>query len=201
VGRVCAGEVEGVGSGRVSEIIVILKSVVISHVIVYTSLSRLGFHLRFLSVSSPRMPSFPIRYRSSAVLRWMVVRLTVTCRYQVVLLSNQGAVNLRNDQKTVKADQKNLSNFKARVLSVFRQLDVPVSIYAATDKDEFRKPRVGMWKTMLGDYGLDISEGIDFANSFFVGDAAGREAVKGRAKDFSCSDRLVRLEMRDALIS
>jgi bifunctional polynucleotide phosphatase/kinase len=72
---------------------------------------------------------------------------------------------------------------------VFRQLDIPMSIFAATDKDAFRKPRVGMWKEMLKDYDLGVPNGVDLASSFFVGDAGGRKAIKGRAKDFSCSDR------------
>jgi DNA 3'-phosphatase len=129
---------------------------------------------------------FPSFYSS-----WSICRKSnsITCRYQVVILSNQGAISLKSDPKTVKADQKSLSNFKARVTSVFRQLDMPVSIYAATDKDDFRKPRVGMWKEMLEDYDLDILEGIDLVGSFFVGDAGGRQAAKGHVKDFSCSDR------------
>ena len=80
-------------------------------------------------------------------------------------------------------------NFKTRVSAVFRNLDIGLSLYAATAKDEFRKPRVGMWKEMLEDYDLDVGEGADLAGSFFVGDAGGREALNGRAKDFSCSDR------------
>lgn len=96
---------------------------------------------------------------------------------------------MRTDSKTLKSDQKSLSNFKTRVSSVFKQLDLPISIYAATAKDEFRKPRVGMWKEMLDDYDLDVNDGPDLTASFFVGDAGGREAAQGRVKDFSSSDR------------
>ncbi|KAL1998240.1 hypothetical protein VTN02DRAFT_6553 [Thermoascus thermophilus] len=64
-----------------------------------------------------------------------------------------------------------------------RQLDVPMSIYAATQYDEYRKPRVGMWREVLDDYDLDDGEGVDLQGSFFVGDAAGRPG------DHSCSDR------------
>lgn len=72
--------------------------------------------------------------------------------------------------------------------AVFSQLDLPISIYAATEKDLYRKPRIGMWKELLGDY--DLSPGnIDLENSFFVGDAGGRIASVGLAKDFSSSDR------------
>jgi bifunctional polynucleotide phosphatase/kinase len=71
---------------------------------------------------------------------------------------------------------------------VFNQLDFPISIYAATEKDIFRKPRIGMWTELLDD--CDISPGdLDLPNSIFVGDAGGRLASGGKPKDFSCSDR------------
>jgi bifunctional polynucleotide phosphatase/kinase len=46
-----------------------------------------------------------------------------------------------------------------------------------------------MWKELLGDYDLSVPGGIDLGNSFFVGDAGGRVASVGLAKDFSSSDR------------
>jgi DNA 3'-phosphatase len=66
-----------------------------------------------------------------------------------------------------------------------RQLDIPLSIYAATQADEYRKPRTGMWKELMEDYDLDLDDRLDLKGSFFVGDAAGRPA------DHSCSDRYV----------
>lgn len=73
------------------------------------------------------------------------------------------------------------------------QLDLPISIYAATAKDEFRKPRTGMWRQLLNDHGLAEQPGaIDLDKSMFVGDAAGRSG--SATKDFSCSDRSVRPE-------
>jgi len=80
--------------------------------------------------------------------------------------------------------------FKTKASAVLSQLDLgETSLYAATEKDVFRKPRPGMWKEMVEDYDLDDTDGIDLANSFFVGDAAGRIASAGKPKDFSCSDR------------
>ena len=117
-------------------------------------------------------------------------------RFAVVVLSNQGGISLRADpkSKTAKSDMKALASFKGRVRSVATALDMPFSVYAATEKDLFRKPRMGMWETLISDYRASTSDGrleIDLANSIFVGDAAGREADKaaGTGKDFSCSDR------------
>lgn len=69
-------------------------------------------------------------------------------------------------------------------------------MYAATSRDIYRKPRSGMWRELLDDYDLDAAGAIDLENSFFVGDAGGREAVLGGGgekvgKDHSCVDRCV----------
>ncbi|KAJ5672342.1 hypothetical protein N7507_001469 [Penicillium longicatenatum] len=60
-------------------------------------------------------------------------------------------------------------------------LRLPISVYAATEDDNYRKPRTDMWKEFVDDYDLDVV-GIDKTNSIFVGDAA------GRPKDHSSSD-------------
>ena len=111
-------------------------------------------------------------------------------RYLLASISNQGGISLKSDPKTVKSDQKRLADFKGKVSAVVSQLDLPVTVYAATGRDEYRKPRVGMWRELLDDHDLDIMGTVDLGNSFFVGDAGGREAVAGTTvKDHSCVDR------------
>jgi len=112
----------------------------------------------------------------------------ISYRYIIAIISNQAGIALKSDSKAPKAHQGRLTTFKNKVSAVFSQLDVPISIYAAIEKDLYRKPRTGMWKELLEDY--DLSPGsIDLENSFFVGDAGGRIAGVGLAKDFSSSDR------------
>lgn len=116
--------------------------------------------------------------------------MVVSNRYLLAIISNQGGISLKSDPKTVKSDQKRLADFKGKVSAVVSQLDLPVTAYAATGRDEYRKPRVGMWRELLDDLDLDIMETVDLGNSFFVGDAGGREAVAGiTVKDHSCVDR------------
>ncbi|EFQ98683.1 bifunctional polynucleotide phosphatase/kinase [Nannizzia gypsea CBS 118893] len=119
--------------------------------------------------------------------------------YTLVIVSNQKAVNLKPDAKakTGNSDSKSLSVLKEKVTMVLDtlDLDIPVSIYAATQYDEYRKPRMGMWREMVKDLGLDIPDDVegkkssrlgrtlDLGNSIFVGDAAGRKG------DHSCCDR------------
>ena len=110
--------------------------------------------------------------------------------FRVVVVSNQAGISLKPDAKGPRANMSKLTTFKTKVLAVFGQLDIPISIYAATGKDIYRKPRTGMWTELLDDYGMS-PENLDLENSIFVGDAAGREALNSQPKDFSCSDRFV----------
>ncbi|KAE8822277.1 hypothetical protein HRS9139_10298 [Pyrenophora teres f. teres] len=110
--------------------------------------------------------------------------------FLIAIISNQGGISLKPDPKTVKSDQKRLADFKTKVTAVLTQLDLPISIYAATSRDQYRKPRMGMWQELLEDYDVEHADTVDLENSVFVGDAGGREAVAGSpAKDHSCSDR------------
>ncbi len=115
-------------------------------------------------------------------------------RYQVVIFSNQGGLTLHPDPKTKgpKSATTRIAAFKQKCNAVLGQLGIPITLYAATGKDIYRKPRPGMWTEMKLDYGLAESD-IDYENSVFVGDAGGRAAepkgAGGAAKDFSCSDR------------
>jgi bifunctional polynucleotide phosphatase/kinase len=114
--------------------------------------------------------------------------------YRVVILTNQAGLTLHPDPKakTPKSHAERVPRFKQKANAVLSQLDIPLTLYAATEKDRFRKPRTGMWEELCRDYALDETS-LDLENSFFIGDAGGRRAeLKGRKaipKDFSCSDR------------
>lgn len=113
--------------------------------------------------------------------------------YRVVILSNQNGLSLHREPGAKGPDNtKRVAPFKQKISAVLAQLDIPTSIYAATGRDMYRKPRTGMWKELCDDYDL---EDICKDASVFVGDAGGRVAVpasggkKAVSKDFSCSDR------------
>ncbi|KAL8849946.1 MAG: hypothetical protein Q9221_005052 [Calogaya cf. arnoldii] len=109
--------------------------------------------------------------------------------FSISILSNQGSIGLKSDPKSVKSDQKSLSNFKSKANAVFDQLDIPIILLAASARDQYRKPRTGMWNELLEELDLDDTEGPDLGASFFVGDAGGRAARIGAKADHSCSDR------------
>jgi bifunctional polynucleotide phosphatase/kinase len=120
--------------------------------------------------------------------------------YQIVIFSNQAGLTLHPDPnaKGPKSKTDRVAPFKQKCSAILSQINLPVTLYAATGKDIFRKPRPGMWNEFLSDYDLDA---VDLENSVFIGDAGGRTAVvvaagagkgkdkKATAKDFSCSDR------------
>ncbi|KAI1129849.1 DNA kinase/phosphatase Pnk1 [Nemania abortiva] len=112
--------------------------------------------------------------------------------YRVIIISNQAGLTLHPDPKAKgpkNAGKGKVSNFKQKCAAVLTQLNLPTTIYAATARDEYRKPRTGMWRALCEDYGISEDE-VDLENSVFVGDAGGRLADgKSSAKDFSCSDR------------
>lgn len=124
--------------------------------------------------------------------------LTLRRRYRLIIVSNQGGLTLHPDPKS-KAPKAQAANrvtaFKQKCNAVLAQLDVPTTIYAATGRDIYRKPRAGIWGEILEDYDLETSD-VDMENSFYVGDAGGRiaelkggDGTLGATKDFSCSDR------------
>ncbi|TRM59459.1 polynucleotide kinase 3 phosphatase-domain-containing protein [Schizophyllum amplum] len=82
-----------------------------------------------------------------------------------------------------------LRTWKEKINAVALALPkVPFRLFAATEKDGYRKPMTGMWTELERIYAV---EGITIKKeeSFFVGDAAGRVYGKDRAPDFAGTDR------------
>lgn len=151
-----------------------------------------------MQMGSSTLPLIP----SASVTKFSVkLNILTLLSYLIAILSNQGGISLRKDSKTAKGDLKRLSDFKAKVAAVLSQLELPISLYAATGKDWFRKPRTGMWDELLEDHDLDAVGSVDLENSFFVGDAGGRagSSTGGAGKDHSCSDRSANTTKRISL--
>lgn len=110
--------------------------------------------------------------------------------FAIVFISNQAAISLRSDPKNPNG-MRSLNNWKAKVTAVLTTLDLPITIFAATGHDMYRKPRTGMWEKLVEGYGLVEEGNVDHKSSVFVGDAAGRAEDKSKKvkKDHSCSDR------------
>ncbi|KAF7302998.1 hypothetical protein MKEN_01262700 [Mycena kentingensis (nom. inval.)] len=100
--------------------------------------------------------------------------------YAVVLVTNQAGL------KTPKMQE----DWKKKIGSVVKAMgDVPFRLYAATKKDNYRKPLIGMWEELEKQFADDGVQ-IDKSASFFVGDAAGRVFPESKVKkDFAGTDR------------
>ncbi|CAF9914539.1 hypothetical protein IMSHALPRED_001936 [Imshaugia aleurites] len=109
--------------------------------------------------------------------------------YAIVIITNQGSISLKKDPKTFKSDQRSLANFKTKVASVLSHFDFPILLLAATARDKYRKPRIGIWTELLDALDFDEGTGPDVQSSFFVGDAGGRAATTNANADHACSDR------------
>lgn len=114
---------------------------------------------------------------------------SLSSRFILTILTNQGRLSLKSDSKTAKSDLKSLTIFKNKVVSVLSQLDLAITLFAATGRDKYRKPRTGMWKEVLEERDIHDDSDLDLENSIFVGDAGGRAAINGAKADHACSDR------------
>ncbi|KAJ7150255.1 polynucleotide kinase 3 phosphatase-domain-containing protein [Mycena filopes] len=100
--------------------------------------------------------------------------------YAIVMFSNQGGLKSESRRKDWKK--------KIALISAAAP-ELPFILYAATAKDNYRKPMTGMWDELERHYAVD-GVTIDKASSFFVGDAAGRTYPNStKLKDFAATDR------------
>lgn len=106
--------------------------------------------------------------------------------FKLVFFTNQGG--LFNDVLKMR-------DFKMKIENIIRSLNLPVQVYISTGKKMYRKPRTGMWDTLVKSKNDGVA--IDMSKSFYVGDAAGREKnwAPKRNKDHSSADRLFALNI------
>ncbi|KAG9391402.1 Polynucleotide kinase 3 phosphatase [Carpediemonas membranifera] len=94
--------------------------------------------------------------------------------YVIVIFTNQKGLTSTRFPISV-------ADFKTKMRSIVSLFDVPIAVYAAMERDRYRKPNTGMFRMLKRDLrklGVSISE-----TCVFVGDAA------GRPKDHSADDK------------
>nr|CAH7758203.1 unnamed protein product [Callosobruchus chinensis] len=105
--------------------------------------------------------------------------------YKIVFFTNQSGVG--NNQVKV-------NEFKEKINNILKKISIPVQVLIATGKSIYRKPAPGMWNYLQNEKNDGIE--INKKESFYVGDAAGRDKVPSRKyKDHSCVDRLFALNI------
>ncbi len=98
--------------------------------------------------------------------------------YKLVIFSNQSDV--------VKPGKKRDIYLGKIQFLKDQQLYGKFNILMSLRKDHCRKPNTGMWDYLLNRTNIQV----DYQNSFYIGDAAGRTKSVHHRKDFSCSDRM-----------
>ena len=102
--------------------------------------------------------------------------------------SNNYVIVIASNQKGVSTGATKLHDLFDKVMDFSTQFDFPLAVMLATHEDIFRKPCIGMWEY----YRDNLNDGLEIslADSFYVGDAAGREKGNGREKkDHGHGDR------------
>lgn len=96
----------------------------------------------------------------------------------IIIFTNQSSITKKGYDKQIEDD------IKYKIENIINQLNIPIMIFIATDKDKYRKPNYFMWNKMLELNNMKIN----LNNCLYVGDACGREKNKFHPKDFSDLD-------------
>ncbi|CAE6336251.1 unnamed protein product [Rhizoctonia solani] len=104
------------------------------------------------------------------------LREAISNGFSIVVISNQAGLPVNGREAKWKQKIPKIAQ------SVFS--DIPFRIFAAKEKDGFRKPMLGMWDALVDEFKKE-NVTIDKSASYFVGDAAGRL----KPKDHSAVDR------------
>jgi bifunctional polynucleotide phosphatase/kinase len=101
--------------------------------------------------------------------------------FRIVFITNQAGI----EKKKVL-----FSELRTKFEDIIVALDIPVFVFVATGENHYRKPSIQIWKFFCDKCNHSVE--IDYKESFFVGDAAGRpkDWAPGKKKDFSCADRM-----------
>lgn len=101
--------------------------------------------------------------------------------FQIVVLSNQ---------KGISVGKVEVETLKSKIGSMLSQLNIPVSFFLASKADVYRKPNRGMWDLVLDMFlasdrtysSTEVDTLVNWEESFYCGDAAGRFPLKKVAK-------------------
>lgn len=101
-------------------------------------------------------------------------------KFKIVIFTNQAGIG----RKQVK-----LGDFKRKIESILKLIDVPIQVFISPGEGMYRKPMPGMWNALCDYQNNKVS--INMEKSFYVGDAAGRPKnwAPKKNRDHSSADR------------
>ncbi|CAH1260923.1 unnamed protein product [Diabrotica balteata] len=106
--------------------------------------------------------------------------------FKIVFFTNQSGVG---------KDASKVKEFKRKIENILKKIALPIQVYIALGRSKYRKPIPGMWDMLKNQKNDNIK--INLNQSFYVGDAAGRELhwAPKKPKDHSSADRLFALNI------
>ena len=100
--------------------------------------------------------------------------------YKIIIFSNQGGIT---------KGKQNESDITGKITDMSAELGIPIQAFCAKSDDIYRKPSTAMFTAFREHFNGGVP--VDLANSFYVGDAAGRDAgwAAKKKRDFGVGDR------------
>jgi len=143
-------------------------------------------------VRSPKLAVFDMDdtliHGDSGSDNWQWAYQEVPTRLRELVLQGWKLVIISNQHGLAKG-QVDLGTMTRKLQSLYNQLQLPIEIYLATEKDTYRKPMTDLWTMILTR--MELTDKDVDPQSFYCGDAAGRPKgyFPGRPKDFAITDR------------
>lgn len=105
---------------------------------------------------------------------WEFLTSRTKAKIEEVVIGRRARFLMFTNQNGVGMKVVTLDEVQKRIELVVKGLGLPVSVFVATQNDEFTKPYSGMFELFLASFNDDHP--VDYANSFFCGDANGPPA-------------------------
>ena len=112
---------------------------------------------------------------------WMFINDKVKL-YLNTLNNNNYSIVIFTNQKGISRGKLSISDFYEKITKIQDDIGFEINTFISTKDDIYRKPMTGMWDFLVKKMEVEV----DYKNSFYVGDAAGR--IYKKRKDHSSDD-------------
>lgn len=112
---------------------------------------------------------------------WMFINDKIKL-YLNTLNTNNYSIVIFTNQKGISRGKLSISDFYEKITKIQDDIGFEINTFISTKDDMYRKPMTGMWDFLISKMEVEV----DYKNSFYVGDAAGR--VYKKRKDHSSDD-------------
>jgi len=102
---------------------------------------------------------------------WQFFSAWTKVKLQQALRENEARLVIFTNQNGVGLKVVALEEVQQRIELVTKRLNIPCTVFVATEKDEFRKPNLGMFKLFTRAFNSSMKVALD--RSFYCGDAVG----------------------------